>query len=56
MNVGTVLIVALLVMLVGVLPVLLPTRRSGGSFAYAPSNGLGLLLIIVLIAFLVGQI
>ena len=53
MNVSTVLIGALLVMLVGVLPVLLPTRRNGGSFAYAPSNGLGFLLIIVLIVFLI---
>ena len=56
MSSGVVLIVVLLLMLVGVLPSVMPTRHSGGSLEYSPSRGVGFLLIIVLITFLLAGI
>ncbi len=52
MSLGTILIIILLLMLVGVLPTW-PHSRSWG---YIPSGGLGLVLIIVLILLLLGRI
>ena len=48
----TVLIVILLLMLIGALPSW-PHSRSWG---YAPSGGLGLVLLIVLVLFLAGRL
>ena len=52
MSLGTILLIILILMLVGVLPTW-PHSRSWG---YAPSGGLGLVLVIVLILFLLGRI
>lgn len=52
MSIGTILIVVLLLMLVGVLPTW-PHSRSWG---YYPSGGLGLVLVILLILVLLGRI
>ena len=49
---GTILIVILLLMLVGVLPTW-PHSRNWG---YYPSGGLGLILLILLILLLLGRI
>jgi hypothetical protein len=51
-SLGTILLIILILMLVGVLPTW-PHSRSWG---YAPSGGLGLVLVIVLILFLLGRI
>ncbi|MGD0959374.1 MAG: DUF3309 family protein [Methylomonas sp.] len=48
---GTILLVVLLLMLLGVIPVW-PHSRAWG---YAPSGGLGLILIILLILVLTGR-
>ncbi len=52
MSIGTILLVILILMLVGVIPAW-PHSRSWG---YAPSGGLGLVLIILLILILLGRI
>jgi hypothetical protein len=49
---GTILIVILVMALLGVLPRWSHSRKWG----YAPSGGVGLLLVIVLILLLLGQI
>lgn len=52
MSVGTILLVILILMLVGVIPAW-PHSRSWG---YGPSSGLGLIFIILLILVLMGRI
>jgi len=52
MSLGTILLVVLILMLVGVIPAW-PHSRGWG---YAPSGVLGLALVIVLILFLMGRI
>lgn len=52
MSLGTILIILLLLMLVGVLPTWPHSRQWG----YYPSGGLGLILIILLILLLLGRI
>ena len=52
MSIGTILIVVLLLMLVGVLP----TWPHSKSWGYYPSSGLGLVLVILLILVLLGRI
>ena len=52
MSLSTILLVVLLLMLLGVIPVW-PHSRSWG---YAPSGGLGLILIILLVLLVLGRI
>ena len=52
MSLGTILLIILIVMLIGVLPSW-PHSRSWG---YLPSGGLGLVLVIVLILVLLGRL
>ncbi len=52
MNLGTILIIILLLMLLGVLP----TWPHSASWGYYPSGGLGLLLVILLVLVLLGRI
>ena len=52
MSLGTILLIVLILMLVGVLPSW-PHSRSWG---YGPSGGLGLVLVILLILLLLGKI
>lgn len=52
MSLGTILLVILVLMLVGVIPAW-PHSRSWG---YGPSGGLGLILIIVIILLLMGRL
>lgn len=52
MSLGTILLIVLILMLVGVLPTW-PHSRSWG---YGPSGGLGLVVVIILILFLMGRI
>ena len=52
MSLGTILLLVLVLMFVGVIPVW-PHSRTWG---YAPSSGFGLLLIILLILLLTGRI
>jgi hypothetical protein len=52
MSLGTILLILLILLLIGVLPTW-PHSRGWG---YYPSGGLGLLLLIVLILVLVGRI
>ncbi len=52
MSVSTILLVILILMLLGVIPVW-PHSRSWG---YAPSGGLGVVLIILLVLLLLGRI
>lgn len=52
MNLGTILIIILLLMLLGVLP----TWPHSASWGYYPSGGLGLLLVILLVLMLLGRI
>lgn len=52
MSLGTILIIILLLMLIGVLPAW-PHSRSWG---YYPTGGLGLVLVIVLVLLLLGRI
>ena len=52
MSLGTILLIVLILMLVGVLPKW-PHSRSWG---YAPSGGLGLVVLILLILFLMGRL
>lgn len=52
MSIGTILLVIILLMFLGVVPVW-PHSRSWG---YGPSSGLGLVLIILLVLLLMGRI
>jgi len=52
MNIGTILIVILILMLVGALP----TWPHASSWGYGPSGGIGLVLVILLILLLLGKI
>jgi hypothetical protein len=52
MNLGTILLVILVLALVGVIP----TWPHSSSWGYGPSGGVGLVLLIVLILFLLGKI
>ena len=52
MSIGTILLVILILMLIGVIPTW-PQSRNWG---YAPSGGLGLLLIILLVLMLLGRV
>ena len=52
MSIGTILLIVLVLALVGVIPTWGHSRRWG----YGPSGGVGLILVIVLILFLLGKI
>jgi Protein of unknown function (DUF3309) len=52
MGLGTILIIVLLLMLVGVLP----TWPHSSSWGYYPSGGLGLVLVVVLVLVVLGRI
>jgi hypothetical protein len=52
MTLGTILLIVLLLMLVGAVPAW-PYSRNWG---YGPSGGLGLVLIVLLVLFLMGRI
>lgn len=52
MSLGTILLVILILMLIGVIPTW-PHSRSWG---YGPSGGLGLLVIIILVLLLTGRL
>ena len=52
MSLGTILLIVVVLMLIGAIPSW-PHSRSWG---YAPSGGLGLVLIVLLILFLTGRI
>lgn len=52
MSLGTILIIILLLMLLGVLPTWSHSRNWG----YYPSGGLGIILVIVLVLLLLGRI
>jgi hypothetical protein len=52
MSLGTILLVVLLLALVGIIPIW-PHSRSWG---YAPSGGIGLIVIILVILLLLGRI
>ena len=52
MSLGTILLVIVVLMLIGVIPVW-PHSRSWG---YGPSGGLGLILIILLVLLLLGRL
>ncbi len=52
MSLGTILIIILILMLIGVLPTW-PHARSWG---YYPSGGVGLILVILLVLLLLGRI
>ncbi|MFZ5502520.1 MAG: DUF3309 family protein [Pseudomonadota bacterium] len=52
MSLGTILIIILLLMLLGVLP----TWPHSANWGYYPSGGLGLVLVILLVLMLLGRI
>ena len=52
MSLGTILIIVLLLMLIGVLP----TWSHSRSWGYYPTGGLGIVLAIVLVLLLLGRI
>jgi hypothetical protein len=52
MSLGTILLIVLILMLVGVLPTW-PHARSWG---YAPSGVVGVILVVVLVLFLMGRL
>ncbi len=52
MSLGTILVVILVLMLLGVIPTWPHSRKWG----YGPSGGIGLILVIVLILLLLGRI
>ncbi len=52
MTLGTILIIVLVLLLLGVIPTW-PHSRSWG---YAPSGGLGLILVVVVVLLLLGKI
>jgi hypothetical protein len=52
MSLGTILLIVLVLILLGVIP----TWRHSSSWGYGPSGGVGLILAVVLILFLLGKI
>ncbi len=52
MSLGTILLIVLILMLVGVLP----TWPHSSSWGYVPSGGIGLLLLIVVVLLLLGRL
>jgi len=52
MSLGTILLIVLVLLLLGVIP----TWPHSSSWGYGPSGGIGLVLLIVLILFLMGKI
>jgi hypothetical protein len=52
MSLGTILLVLLVLMLVGALP----TWSYSSSWGYAPTSGLGLLVVIVVVLLLMGRL
>ena len=52
MSIGTILLVILILMLVGVLP----TWPHAQAWGYYPAGGIGLVLIVILILILVGRL
>lgn len=52
MSLGTILLIVLILMLVGVLP----TWPHSASWGYLPSGGLGLLLVIVIVLLVTGRL
>ncbi len=52
MNVGTILLIILMLLLIGALP----TWPYATTWGYYPSGGLGLVLVIVLVLVLIGRI
>ena len=52
MSIGTILLIILILMLVGVLP----TWPHSSGWGYYPSGGIGLLLLVVLILLVAGRI
>jgi hypothetical protein len=52
MSLGTILLIVIILMLIGVIPTW-PHSRNWG---YAPSGGLGLILVIILVLILLGRI
>jgi hypothetical protein len=52
MSLGTILLIILILMLVGVLP----TWPHSASWGYGPTGGLGLVLVIVVVLLLLGRL
>jgi hypothetical protein len=52
MSLGTILLIVLILLLVGVFP----SWPHSQSWGYAPSGGIGLVLLVVLILFLMGRL
>jgi hypothetical protein len=52
MGLGTVLLIVLLLVLIGVIP----TWKHSSGWGYAPSGGVGLVLVIVLVLVLLGRL
>jgi len=52
MNLGTILLIIVVILLIGALP----TWPYSGGWGYYPSGGLGLVLIILLVLFLMGRL
>ncbi len=52
MSVGTIILVVLVLMLIGVIP----TWSHSANWGYGPTGGLGLILLVVLVLVLMGKI
>jgi hypothetical protein len=52
MGLGTILLIVLILMLVGVLP----TWPHSASWGYGPSGGVGLIVVVVLVLLLMGRL
>jgi hypothetical protein len=52
MSLGTILLIVLILMLIGVIP----TWPHSKSWGYGPSGGLGLVVVIILVLLLMGRI
>ncbi len=52
MSLGTILLIILILMLVGVLP----TWPHSNSWGYGPSGGLGILVIVIIVLLLTGRL
>lgn len=52
MSVGTILLIVVILMLIGAIPTWPHSRRWG----YAPSGGLGLVLLVILVLVLMGRL
>ena len=52
MNIGTILLIVLVVLLVGAIP----AWPYSGNWGYAPSGGIGLILLVVIVLLLLGKI